>query len=92
MLLGIIFFMFVRGVRLDDDVHRRRELDVAAHVIAVRMRVDQRRHRLVGERLDLVENRLAPARVLRIDHHDAVGGDEDGGVAAAALAARTGCP
>ena len=67
---------------------RRGELDVAAHVIAVRMRVDQRRHRLVGERLDLVENRLAPAGVLRIDDHDAVGGDEDGRVAAAAVRQR----
>jgi hypothetical protein len=44
-------------------------------VIAVRVRVDQCRHRLVGERLDLVENRLAPAGVLRIDNDDAIGGD-----------------
>ncbi len=67
-----------------DDFHRRRELDVAAHVVAVRVRVDDHRHRLVRDGLDLVEERLAPARVLGIDDHDAGGGDEDGTVSTAA--------
>ena len=84
---GPIFFMLVFGVLLHDDVDRRRELDVAADVIAMRVRVDDRRHRLVRELLDLVEDRLAPARILRVDDDDAVAPDEDGGVAAAALAA-----
>ena len=71
-------------VLLHDDVDRRRELHVAADVIAVRVRVDDRRHRLRRQLLDLVEDRLAPARILRVDDDDAVGADEDGGVAAAA--------
>ena len=79
-----IFSMFVLVFACDDDVDRRRELDVAADVIAVRVRVDQERDRLRRQLLDLVEDRLAPAGVLRVDDGDAVGGDEHGGVAAAA--------
>ena len=55
------------GVLLRDDVDRRRELDVAADVVAVRVGVDQRRDRLGRQLLDLVEDRLAPAGVLRVD-------------------------
>ena len=54
------------------------------YVIAVRMRVDDGRDRLVGELLDLVENRLTPSGVLRIDDHDAFGRDEHCRVAPAA--------
>src|SRR5262249_13606627 len=57
----------------------------AADMVAVRVRVDQQRDRLRRQLLDLVENRLAPARVLRVDHGHAVRVDEDGGVAAAAF-------
>jgi hypothetical protein len=71
-------------VFLRDDVHGRGELDVAAHVIAMRVGVDDHRHRFRGERLDLVEKRLAPAGILGVHHRDAVRGDEDGGVAAGA--------
>ena len=57
-------------------------------MIAVRVRVDDADHRLRAEFLDLVENRLAPSRVLRVDDGDAVGHDEHRGVAAAALSAQ----
>ncbi len=78
-----------RGVLLHDDVDRRRELDVAAHVIAVRVRVDDGRDRLRAQLLDLRQNRRAPSRVLRVDDGDAVRLDEDGRVAAAASPFRT---
>ena len=71
-----------------DDVHGGGKLDVAAHVVAVRMGVDDHRHRLGGERLDLLEQRLAPAGILGVDDHDARGGDEHGRVAAAAAGER----
>ena len=71
-------------VRVRDDVSGGRELHVATHVIAVCMGVDEERHRFGRQLLDLVENRLAPTRVLRVDDGDAVGGDEHGGVAATA--------
>jgi hypothetical protein len=77
-----------RGVLVHDDVHGRRERDVPADVIAVGVRVDDRRHRLAGELLDLREDRLAPARVLRVDDGDAVGLHEHGRVSAAACAAQ----
>ena len=54
-------------------------------MIAVGVGVDDRGDRLVGQLLDLVEDRLAPAGILRVDDDDAVRGDEHGGVAAAAL-------
>ena len=73
-----------RGVFLDDDVDRRREFDVAAHVIAMRVRVDDCRHRLRTQLLDFFENRRAPSGVLGVDDGDAVGLDENRGVAAAA--------
>ena len=58
------------------------ELDVAAHMIAVRVRVDDRGHGFIGQRLDLVEDRLPPAWVLRVDDHDALRRDEDCGISA----------
>ena len=73
-------------VLLNDDVDRRRELHVAADMIAVRVGVDERGHRFCREFFDLVEDRLAPAWILRIDNHDAVRGDEYGRVPAAAVA------
>ena len=73
------------GVLLHDDLDRRRELDVAADVIAVGVRVDDRRDWLGADLLDFIEDRLAPAGVLRVDDGDAVGPDEHGGVAAAAF-------
>ena len=79
-----IFSMFALRVFLNDYVDRRRKVHVAAHVVAVRMGVDQRRDRLRRQLLDLVENRPPPARVFRVDHGHAVGHHEDGGVAAAA--------
>ncbi len=60
------------------NVDGGRELDVAADMVAVRVRVDQRRDRLLGQRLDLVEDRLTPPWVLRVHDHDSVGRDEDG--------------
>src|SRR5206468_2358874 len=66
------------------DLHRGAKELVAAVVVAVRVRVDDRRHRLAGNRLDLVENGLAPIRELGIDQDDACVGDERRGVAAAA--------
>ena len=69
-------------VLVRDDLDRGREHVVAAGVVAVRVRVDDRRHRLVGDGFDPVEQYLAPAGELRIDHDDASGGDEDTGVAA----------
>ena len=76
--------MFRGGVDVGDDVDFGGELDVAADVITVRVRVDDRHDALVGDLLDRVEQRLPPARVLGVDHDHAVRGDEDGAVAAAA--------
>jgi hypothetical protein len=42
-------------------------------VIAVRVSIDDADNRLVADRLDLLEERRAPARVLGIDNGDAVG-------------------
>jgi hypothetical protein len=44
------------------------------------------RHRLGRQPLQRVEQRLSPARQLRVDQDDAGGGDEGGGVAAEAAA------
>jgi len=72
-------------VLLHDDVHRGRELDVAADMVAMRMSVDQRGHRLVRQFLDLVQDRLTPAGILRIHDNDAIAGDEHSRIAAAAF-------
>ena len=53
-------------------------------MVAVRMRVDEHRHRVGCQFPDLVENRLSPSRVLRVDDDDAVGRDEGRGIPAAA--------
>ena len=54
----------------DRDAHFA-QVRVAAGVIAVRVGVDDGGHRLVGDALDLVEQRLAPPRVLGVHHHHA---------------------
>ena len=72
------------GVLVGHDVHGGWKLDVAADVVAVRVGVDDHGHRLRGERLDHLEQRLAPPGVLGVHDHDAGGGDEDRCVAAAA--------
>src|SRR5438034_8575143 len=63
-------------VLLHDDVNRGREVDVAADMVAVRVGVDQRGHWFVGQLLDLVKDRLAPAGILRVDDDDARSRDE----------------
>src|SRR5579864_8117733 len=73
------------GVLLNDDVDGRRERDIAADMIAVRVRVDQARDRFWRQLLDFVENRLAPPWIFRVDDGHAVGVDEHGRVAAPAL-------
>ena len=45
-------------------------------MVEVRMRIDDGRHRLVGHRLDLSENRRTGARQHRVDQHHALVGDE----------------
>src|SRR5687768_16769588 len=50
----------------------------------MRVRVDHHRHRVVGERLDLGEQRRAPPRILRIDQRHPLRGHEHGSVTAAA--------
>ena len=70
-------------VFLRDHVHGCREFRVRADVIAVRMRVDDHRHRLGRDGLDLIEDRLSPPGQLGIDDDDAVCRDEGGRVAAA---------
>ena len=70
------------GVLVGDDVDRRREHRVAAGVVTMRMGVDDHRHRLIGDGLDLVEDHLAPAAELGVDNDDAIPGDEHAGVAA----------
>ena len=79
-----IFSMFVFVLACTTTSTEAGNSHVAAHVIAVGVRVDQQRHGLRRQLLDLVEDRLTPAGVLRVDHRDAVGRDEHGGVAAAA--------
>jgi hypothetical protein len=49
----------LRGVRVRDHFHSGWKLHVAADVIEVRVRVDDRRHRLVGELLHRFDDRLA---------------------------------
>ena len=71
------------GVFLHHDIDGGWEFDVATHVIAVRMRVDQQRDRLGRQFLDLGEDGLAPSRILRVDDGDAVGHHQHRRVAAA---------
>ena len=66
-----------------DDLDAGAEEVVVAGVIAVRVGVDDPRDRLVGDRLDLVDHRLAPAGQLRVDERHAGVGDEHRDVAAA---------
>ena len=73
------------GVGVGHHFDRRRELHLAVGVVVVGVGVDHHRHRLVGEGLHLVEQRLAPAGQLGVDQHHAGGGQEHRGVAAAAL-------
>ena len=54
-------------------------------MITVRMGVDERRYRLIRQFLDLVEDRLTPARIFGVNDHNAPGGDEYGCVSAATL-------
>jgi len=51
-------------------------------VVEVRVGVDDRRDRLGGQLADLVDERLSPARELRVDQHHAIARDERGRVAA----------
>ena len=64
------------GVFLRDDFHAGGEEIVAARVVAVGMRVDDVGHRLVGDGLHLVEDRLPVVGELGVDEHHAGGGDE----------------
>ena len=52
-------------------------------MVAVRVRIDDRRHGLVGDGLDFVQDDLAPSGQLGIDNHHAVIRDEHPGVTAA---------
>ena len=70
-------------VLVGNDLGGGRELDVAASVIGVRVRVDDHRHRLVCDRLNGFENRPTPARQLCVDQHDAVVAHQGQRVAAA---------
>ena len=73
-----------RRVGVGDDLHHPREILVAARVIRVRVRVDDGRHRPIGRGLDGLTNRHTPARLLRVNHHDAVVAHQGQRVAAAA--------
>ena len=70
------------GVFVSHDVDGRRKRLVAPCVIAVRVRVDDRRDWLVGDLADLLENGRSVAGELRVDHHDTRVGDEHAGVTA----------
>ena len=70
---------------MDDRLDRGAEEVVATRVIVVGVGVDDRGDRLVGHRLDSIEDGLAPSGELRVDQHDTFVGDEHGGVAAAEL-------
>src|SRR5262249_59824 len=63
-------------VFLHDDVDRGWKFDIPADVVAVCMGVDERSYRFVGQSLDLVEYRLTPSRILRVDNDNAIRGDE----------------
>src|SRR5467141_3327096 len=70
------------GVLLGHDVDGGRKLHVAADMVGVCVGIDQSDDRLVSQFLNLVENRLAPARILRVHHGDAIGHDEYRSIAA----------
>ena len=59
------------------ELDRGRERDVAAHMVVMAMRVDECRDRVARQRLDLLQDRLSPARVLRVDDDDSGCRDED---------------
>ena len=70
-------------VRMGDDRRRGREVDVAADVIRVRMRVDDCRHALVADGFDVVADGAPPAGRLGVDQHHAVVAHQRQRVAAA---------
>jgi hypothetical protein len=72
----------VMGDNLDPG---RAENLVAAGVVPVEMGVDQETHRLIGDGLDLVEDRRRVGCELIIDHEDPVGTDGDANIAALPL-------
>ena len=72
------------GVLVRHDFDGGREEHVAAGVITVRMRVDDVRHRLVGDRLDLIEDCLPVVGELRVDEDHTAGRNEGGGIPALA--------
>src|SRR5206468_494716 len=59
--------------------------DVAAHLVAVAMRVDDGRHRLWCELLDLAQDWLTLSSELRVDDDDPVCADKDRCVSPSAL-------
>ncbi len=61
-----------------DHLYALREVLVAADVVAMCMRVDDRRHRLVRDRFHLLHDALAPVGELGVDEHDTLLGDEGG--------------
>ena len=86
LALELLHLEHVRlGVLVRDHLDRRREELVAASVIAMGVRVDDRGDGLVGHRPHLIHDRLTPIGELGVDEDDAAGGDERGGIAAAAL-------
>ena len=69
---------------MDDNFDGCGKFHVAADVIAVCMRIDDRRDRLVCQGFDFLQDRLPPPGILRIDDDHAVGSDEYGRIPAAA--------
>src|SRR5262249_11317135 len=78
------FFHAGLAILMGDEFDLARELVVAADVIPVGVSVDDDGHGLVGDRLDLVEYRLAPLGEFGIDYDDSLICDESGGVSSAA--------
>jgi hypothetical protein len=64
------------------EAHGR--LGVTPDVVAVRMGVDDDRDRLVGQGLDLLQQRLTPAWILGVDDNQPLCGDADQRVCASA--------
>ncbi len=86
LALELLHLEHVRfGVLVRDHLDRRREELVAASVIAMRVRIDDRGDGFVGHRSHLVQDRLTPVGEFGVDEDDAAGGDERGGIATAAL-------
>ena len=75
-----------QGVLVHHEAHGVGQLDVAAAVVEVGVGVDDVGDGLVGQLAHGGDDVLAVAVDLRVDEGDAVGGDEDGGVPAAAHA------